>query len=423
VVPTLVGSVSRRAAAVLVALTSAAWLVASCAPAPPEAPPGDVPAAKTLAPPFGGKPRLSPPDMTDDGPGSLISVEPLKGADLLDQDDALYMRIVYRSTSGVDGSPTEVSGAVAIPPGNPPKGGWPVLAFGQGTKGVLEKCASSLYGSLPLNQWTMSVFVQAGFAVAVTDFQGAGVKGYQHPFLDGKTYGYNVIDSVRAARRVGADLSDKWLAYGHSAGGLAVWAAAEQAPTYGQGLDLLGTVSMAPAADMAGLADAAWNGTLTDDQRITLVFALQSLKWFNPDMNLDNYRRGATAANWDELLDCIPPNFDDIARVRALMTNDDLKPATEADYLWLRDRLQALAVPQARIESPIIVGYGTQDTLVNEKWFEKALDRACAMGSPMEIRKGPGKGHADLDSGYTLPWLMDRLAGITPPPDNCAGRN
>lgn len=414
-----------RTAALLATAASVVFLVSACAPAPAPAPPppDETPAIKTLTPLFNGKPRLSPPDMTDDGPGSLISVEPLKGADLLDQDDATYMRVVYRSTSGVDGSPTQVSGAIAIPPGNPPKGGWPILAFGQGTKGVLNKCASSLYGSLPLNQWTMSVFVQAGFAVAVTDFQGAGVEGFQHPFLDAKTYGYNVIDSVRAARRVGADLSDKWLAYGHSAGGLAVWAAAEQAPSYGKGMNLLGTVSMAPAADMSGLADAAWNETLTPDQRITMVFALQSLKWFHPEMDLDAYRRGATAENWDELLDCIPPNFDDIARVRSLMTNADLKPATYEDVVWLRDRLQELAVPQARIETPIIVGYGTQDTLVNEKWFERALDRACAMGSPMEIRKGPGKGHADLDSGYTLPWLMDRLAGIAPPPDDCAGRS
>ena len=415
----------RRVAALFAALATGTVLVTSCAPAseppPPEA--SATPTIRDLPPPFDGKPRLPPPDMTDDGPGSLISVEPMSGSEMLDQDDATYMRIVYRSTSGVDEAPTEVSGAVAIPPGDPPKGGWPILAFGQGTKGVLTKCASSLYGSLPLNAWTMSVFVRSGFVVTVSDFQGAGVEGYQHPFLNAKTYGYNVIDSVRAAKRVSADTTDDWLAYGHSAGGLAVWAAAEQAPTYGQGLNLLGTVSMAPAADMAGLADAAWDGTLTADQRVTLVFALQSLKWFNPEMNLDNYRRGVTAENWDALLDCIPPNFEDIARVRALMTNEDLKPATYEDVVWLRDRLAEIAVPQAPNTSPMVVGYGTQDMLVNQAWFEQALDRACAMGSYIQIEKGIGKGHADLDSGFALGWLLDRLAGVDPPPNDCLSRN
>ncbi|MGK2852772.1 MAG: lipase family protein [Microbacteriaceae bacterium] len=400
-------------------------LVTSCAPAQAPAPPpdSDTVAIKTFTPPFGGKPRLPPPDMNDDGPGSLVSVEPMSGSELLNEAEATYMRVVYRSTSGVDGQPTEVSGAVAIPAGEPPEGGWPILAFGQGTKGVLNKCASTRYSSLPLNEWTMSVFVRSGFLVTVSDFQGAGVEGYQHPFLNAKTLGYNVIDSVRAARRLGVDTNPKWLAYGHSMGGLAVWSAAEQAPTYGEGLDLLGTASMAPAADMSGLADAAWNGTLTADQRVTLVFALQSLKWFNPEMNLDNYRRGATLEHWDELLDCIPPNFEDIERVRGLMTNDDLKPASYEDVVWLRERLEEIAVPQAPNTTPMVVAYGTLDQLVDETWFERALDRACAMGSYIEIRRGAGKGHADLDSGFTLPWLMDRLDGAEPPPNDCVGRN
>lgn len=90
----------------------------------------------------------------------------------------------------------------------------------------------------------MDQFIKAGYAVTASDFQGSGVKGYAHPFLDAKTYGYNIIDSVRAARRVGAEISDKWMTYGHSAGGLAVWAAAEEAQEYGKGLDLLGTIAM-----------------------------------------------------------------------------------------------------------------------------------------------------------------------------------
>lgn len=50
---------------------------------------------------------------------------------------------------------------------------------------------------------------------------------------------------------------------------------------------------MAPAADMSDLADAAWNETLTNEQRVTLVYALQSLKWFNPDMNLTIFDPGS----------------------------------------------------------------------------------------------------------------------------------
>ena len=138
----------RRVASVLFAVAA---LVVGCAPNTPPPPPGDAPVPKKIAPPFEGAAVLAPPDMTDDGPGSLVSVQPLTGSEDLGQADATYMRVVYRSTSGIDGSPTEVSGAVAIPPGKPPEGGWPILAFGQGTKGILNKCASSRFPTLPLN--------------------------------------------------------------------------------------------------------------------------------------------------------------------------------------------------------------------------------------------------------------------------------
>ena len=415
------GRVTALLAGSLAAVTVAASVSACSTEAPRQAAP-DSPTIKTFAPPFDGKPHLAPPDMTDDGPGSLVSVEPIAGgAELLDEDGATYMRVVYRSTSGIDGTPTEVSAAIAIPAGVPPPGGWPIIGFGQGTKGVLYKCASSLFPNLPKQAWSLDQFVKNGFAVAASDFQGSGVRGYAHPFLDSKTYGYNIIDSVRAARRVGAEISDKWLSYGHSAGGLAVWGATEEAPEYGQGLDLLGSISMAPAADMSDLADAAWNETLTNEQRVTLVYALQSLKWFKPDMNLDDFRSGVTAENWDVVLDCIPTDFDQVARVWETMTNADLKPRTYEDAVWLREQLAARAVPgNRRFDTPLIVAYGTQDGLVNEDWFEKAIGRACAAGSNLEIKREPGKGHADLDQSFVMGWFNDRLSGVPAPPSNCA---
>ncbi len=140
----------------------------------------------------------------------------------------------------MDEQPTEVSGAVAIPPGDPPKGGWPILAFGQGTKGVLNKCASSLYGSLPLNAWTMSVFVRSGFLVTVSDFQGAGVEGLpasvperENPRLQRHRLRPRRPPGGRGNQPQAAVLrAPRWV-------GSAVWSAAEQASTYGQGLDLL----------------------------------------------------------------------------------------------------------------------------------------------------------------------------------------
>jgi pimeloyl-ACP methyl ester carboxylesterase len=400
-----------------------ATLVAACSPvtsAPPP-PANHAPVVKTFDPVFGGAAELAPPNLTDDGPGSLVSVEVMHGSEELEDANATYARIVYRSTSGIDDSPTEVSGVVAVPPGVPPKGGWPIISFGHGTTGVMNKCAPSRFSTLPGNGFMMQAMVLNGFAVTMTDYQGLGVQGFYHPFLDAKTFGNNMIDAVRAARRVGADLSDQWVAFGHSLGGMAAWAAADRAGTYGQGLELMGTLAMAPAADMAGLADAAWDGTLTADQRVAMVFALQSLSWFHPDLDLNSYRRGYTAENWDKLLDCLPPNLDDILAMRSKMVNADLKPETPADRDRLRDLLAQMALPQDKLTTPLMVVYGTQDTLVDLPWFEQAISRACAQGDHIQIEKSIGQGHSDLDSTYGLPWLRDRLTGQSIP-DSCPGQ-
>lgn len=383
----------------------------ACAPAPVENRSGEASSVKAFAPPFDGVEQAAAPDLTDDGPGSLVSVTPMSGAQELEEIDAKYMRVVYRSTSGIDGTPTEVSGVVAIPPGKAPEGGWPVISFGHGTTGVQNKCAPSNFDTLPGNSAMMSAMIMNGFAVASTDYQGLGVEGYYHPFLDSETFGNNMIDAVRSARRVGDDLSDKWVAFGHSLGGMAAWAAADRAEAYGRGLQLAGTLSMAPAADMRGLADKAQEGTLTADQRVAMVFALQTLSWSNPDLDLDRYRSGYTAEHWGEILDCLPADLDDIERVRSGMQNSDLKPRTPEDTDRLRDLLGRMALPKNKTMGPMRVVYGTEDTLVDEAWTEDALARLCDLGADVEIDKRIGQGHGDLDSAFGLPWMRDVING------------
>lgn len=58
-------------------------------------------------------------------------------------------RILYSSTDGVGGTkPVVVSGAVFLPAGTPPQGGWPIVAWAHGTMGMADVCAPSWYGSL-----------------------------------------------------------------------------------------------------------------------------------------------------------------------------------------------------------------------------------------------------------------------------------
>src|SRR5205085_4122719 len=77
-------------------------------------------------------------------PGSLIRVEPW---DLHTAYWVRAYRILYRST-GLNGEPIAVSGAVIVPQFPAPAGGRPIIAWAHPTTGVAVKCAPSLYDNL-----------------------------------------------------------------------------------------------------------------------------------------------------------------------------------------------------------------------------------------------------------------------------------
>jgi pimeloyl-ACP methyl ester carboxylesterase len=404
---------TRRTVVVLAVIAA---LVVGCTDSPKAVPPGDAQAVRTFVPPFVGDERLPPPDLTDDGAGSVIeSVAFDKNVDL-NEIGAIVRRIVYRSTSGVNGEPTEVSGIVAIPSGDPPRGGWPIVAFGHGTTGVLNECAPSNYPNLLGSGSIVAALVLNGFVVAMTDYQGLGVPGYHHPYLDSTTFGYNMIDAVRAARRVVPDTQTRWAAYGVSLGGMAAWAAADRASTYGdKSLQLVGTAALVPVSDMSGLADEAAGETLTRDQVPLLIYALQALKWSHPELDLDDYRSGAAARNWDTVLQCIPKDFP-VEPQRSIneIQPADLRPATQEATDELRTLLKEMALPKQPITGPMLAMYGTADPLVNAAWTRDALATACGQGDTIEIVERIGEGHADLDSSPSLPWVKNRFNGIAP---------
>ena len=82
--------------------------------------------------------------------------------------------MVYRSISGVTGSPTVVSGAVFTPPGIPPPGGWPVIGYAHGTVGVTPDCGPTVDSRLLGDITSVAIQLNLGYAVAYTDYAGLG---------------------------------------------------------------------------------------------------------------------------------------------------------------------------------------------------------------------------------------------------------
>jgi hypothetical protein len=113
-----------------------------------------------------------PGDFTGSGPGTLVSAYALQDLDIELRDaSSLAARISYSSTSGIDNNTGTVTGAVFVPRGQAPKGGWPTVAFGHPTTGVRSDCAPSLSRNLLNSFATVAWLLRAGFAVTVPDYQ------------------------------------------------------------------------------------------------------------------------------------------------------------------------------------------------------------------------------------------------------------
>src|SRR3954467_14459852 len=146
--------------------------------------------------------------------------------------------LLYRST-GVDGRPIAVSGTVSIPKGKTPKGGWPGVTWGHGPTGIADECAPSRDTATnpahPFNSYIyplLETWLKRGYAVVRTDYEGLGPPG-DHPFLIGDSEGYDMLDLVRAARKIEPKLlSKKVVIAGHSQGGQAALFATALAPTW-----------------------------------------------------------------------------------------------------------------------------------------------------------------------------------------------
>ncbi|MCK5549991.1 MAG: hypothetical protein KAI41_05620, partial [Hyphomicrobiaceae bacterium] len=145
-------------------------------------------------------------------PGQIIRVWPQVGGA---QPNAKAYRILYRST-GLDGEPIPVSGAIIIPDGEAPPGGRPVVAWAHPTTGVVNRCAPTLLPDLSGSIAGLDEMLERGYVIAATDYPGLGEPG-THPYLIGVSEARSVLDSVRAARQLpDAKAQRRFAVWGHS---------------------------------------------------------------------------------------------------------------------------------------------------------------------------------------------------------------
>ena len=337
-------------------------------------------------------------------PGKLLRSEPLPETIGLSS-AGRQLRILYSSTSGFDSkTPIVVSGALFLPKGKPPKGGWPVIAWAHGTVGLADICAPSWAGrsyrdTVYLNRW-----LEEGYAVVATDYEGLGVSG-PHPLINIPAISYGVLDSIRAVVNGVPDVANNAVIVGQSQGGAAAFGAASYAPTYAPDIHLKGAVgtgviyNRAPELGPLPPPPVKANPNVFDEAIVYSLFGFVVAQQFDPALQFSDLftakgiplaekaRTGCLAAvEGDAAFGAFTraETFLDTPgeRYRRFLASADDRTARYSRY------------PTLKLQVPIFIGTGASDLTPSALNQLTLMKDACAAGSVVEGHVYAGLGHS-----------------------------
>jgi hypothetical protein len=306
--------------------------------------------------------------------------------------------------------PSVVSGAVFVPAGPEPAGGWPVVSWAHGTVGVADACAPSIAGRSARDVTYLSAWLQAGYAVVSTDYQGLNTFG-RHPYLDGESAAYDAINMVRAARHVDPSLSSAWFAVGQSQGAQAALFAGDLAADYAPELDLRGAIATAPPTqwrtifvDVDPLRPEA-SANPFGIEVLAGVEATHPLSFrasrYLTDFGREVYKAALAA-------DCFPQTAGKLAG----LLNSDVYDINDAEFEQLIVRMEEQDIPIADYAAPVYIAQGTVDTVVYPPASATTAAQLSAAGSDVTHKEYAGIDHNGVLAAALpdlLAWAGDRL--------------
>ncbi|MGU3583158.1 alpha/beta hydrolase family protein [Rhodococcus sp. C26F] len=328
------------------------------------------------------------------GPGSLVTERTLTGAAAIPSASRTHL-ITYLS-EGADRRPTLVSGTVAIPEGEAPDGGWPVISWAHGTTGVGDACAPSAdmpggpaHSYVGRTTAMLDRWVADGYAVVQTDYEGLGTPG-GHPYMNGDSAAAGVVDIVRAARQLDPDIGTRWVVMGHSQGGHAALYAAARGEERAPELELQGAVAFAPGSRTSETAEYyATAGPAIGPALGFLPVLLLGAQAADPSIDADAMLTDASRP----LLDAARTGcMDDIREVASTVPVDQVF-APDADLESLREYYAGQEVEPLTLTVPTLVVQGTDDVLVSRPVTDQVTAALCDNGADLAYRVYDGADH------------------------------
>ena len=360
------------------------------------------------------------PPATLPAPGSVIRTEPLTFPDVpssLELQGAQAYRMLYVS-SRPDGTPAASGAMVFVPDSPAPPGGRPVVAWAHGTVGMGDACAPSRSprGTNDMAGW-LEQMLSLGWVVVATDYVGLGTPGAEL-FLVAEAEVNDVVNSVRAVRSWSeAQAGNRYAVFGHSQGGhSSLWAGA-LAESKAPDLDLVGVAAAAPAAELAPIVDAQWDGAVG---WVIGPEALIGWQYVDPSLPTEGVITKPGMDNYERLAEeCVNlAALEGLARTQLGQSFFVVNPLSFPQW---KAAVEQQTPPPLPTDMPVMVAQGLDDQVVLP-WPNAILqDEWCAAGSTLSMLWMGGVGHVEaaITAGpQVVTWIADRFAG-RPAPRTC----
>jgi pimeloyl-ACP methyl ester carboxylesterase len=316
-------------------------------------------------------------------------------------------RVIYESES-ILGEPIEVSGLVMAPDLNA-KESRPVLSIAHGTVGLADQCAPSRQEPLA-NLSLIQPFIEAGWVVVASDFEGLGSDGIHH-YIVGESEARGVFDIVRAVKNInGINADGPLVVWGHSQGGHAALHASQRWLDLAPELNLVGVAAGAPPSQFPLLKSFLQSGPFQG----YLVMVGASFGSAYPELDyksllepeyfplIEELEKGCTGHIF-EVFNPIP--------YEELVIIDDIFSLPD----W-NARLTENDTNQRKVQVPTVILHGTDDEQIPFIASQLLLGQLCAFAdsAPVELREYPGTNHGTSVTAYwsdLIDWSNKRITG------------
>lgn len=321
-------------------------------------------------------------------PGEPLKQESMQ-SELVPPHAGKAVRILYTSTDGRwDSGILPVSGALYVPKGKAPAGGWTLIVWAHGTLGVADACAPSWTGSNSRDRAYIDRWLEKGYAVVAPDYQGLGGPG-PHAYTIWKSEGQSVLDAARAALRVDRQIANRVIITGQSQGSGATLGAARLASSYAPDLKVKGAIATALVSAIPD-ANAPVETTPPGDTPYYLIYRMIGGGMADgsppPEEFLTDKGKILLEAARTQ---CTP-------RVVAAKEGITMENAFSVPVADLNARMGVVgAMTPFKTAFPLMLGTGLADELIAPSRQEKAVRAICKSGNTVTWKRYDGAGHSD----------------------------